>query len=342
MTVSVLDFRNENSVKRWDAFVYERSQLYHHSRWARIISLSYGFRPYYLYIEKNGEIKSVFPLFHVRLPLVRDELVSIPHLESGGIIGPEFCNLYFDFVRRNIKARKMKIYQLRDRIGDFFSNTGDVIMIKRLPGTKEEIITGIKSATTRNYMRRALEKDFEIILQNDGESPHAFYNIYLVKMREFGTPPHSIRFIEKIADEYSQEAKILLVRSAGEVVGAAWYILFNEYLYNLYLVVPRKYLRGKIVYLIQYKAMEMAIKNNLKYLVLGRSTKDSGTYFYKSELGGQPAQLYVYNFSLTGDGYEAQPEKTIKEKYKFASRLWSRFPPFLTNTVGPKIRKWVY
>ncbi len=342
MTVSVLDFRDEKSVERWDKFVYDRNQLYHHSRWARIISLSYGFRPHYLYIEENGEIKSVFPLFHVRLPLVRDELVSIPHLESGGIIGPEFSTLYFDFIRQNIKAERIRIYQLRDGIGDFFSNKDDVVMIKRLPGTKEEIISGIKSATTRNYMRRALEKDFEVIFQNDRQMLRAFYNTYLVKMREFGTPPHSSRFIEKIADEYSQEARLLLVRSAREIVGAAWYILFNEYLYNLYLVVPRKYLREKIVYLIQYKAMEMAVENNLKYFVLGRSTKNSGTYFFKSELGGQPAQMYVYNLLFGGDGYKAQEEKTIKEKYKFASRLWSRFPPFFTNTFGPKIRKWIY
>ncbi len=215
-------------------------------------------------------------------------------------------------------------------------------MIKSLPGAKEQIISGIKSSTTRKYMRRALEKDFEVVIQNDDETLRNFYRVYLVKMREFGTPPHSIRFMRKIAEEYRRETRILLVRSSGEVVGAAWYISFNEYLYGLYLAVPQKYLKDRIVYLIQYKAMEMAIENNFRYLVLGRSTKDSGTYFYKHELGGQPVQVYVYNFLLTDEGYKAGQEKTVKERYKFASRLWSRFPSFFTDTVGPKIRKWVY
>jgi hypothetical protein len=342
MTVSALDFGDERSVARWDAFVYERSQLYHHSRWAKIISLSYGFEPNYLYVEENGEIKSVFPLFHVKIPFLRDELVSLPHLESGGMINPEFFDLYFDFIWRNVKTKRIKIYQFRDEIEDFSSNMNEVIMIKNLPGAKEKIISGIKSATTRNYIRRAIEKDFEVVIQNDDETLRNFYHVYLVKMREFGTPPHSIHFVRKILEEYRREARILLVRSSGEIVGAALFISFNEYLYGLYLVVPRKYLKDKIVYLIYYKSMEMAIENRLRYYVFGRSKKDSGTYFYKHELGCQPEKVYIYNFELTDNGYEAVHEKTAKEKYKVASRLWSRFPPFFTNMVGPKIRKWVY
>jgi hypothetical protein len=342
MTVSVLDFRDEDSVARWDAFVYGGGQLYHHSRWAKIISICYGFEPNYLYVEENGKIESVFPLFRVRFPLVRDEIVSIPHLESGGMINPEFCDSYFDFIRRSMKTKRIKVYQFGERIDDFWANTDEVVMIKSIPRKEEEIISGVRSATTRNYMRKVLEKDFEVIIRNDDETLRNFYRLYLVKMREFGTPPHSIQFMRKIVEEYHQEARILLVRSLGEVVGAAWYILFNEYLYNLYLVVPRKHLKDRIVYLIQYKAMEMATKNNLRYLVLGRSTKQGGTYFYKYELGGQPVQVYMYNLALTDDGYRAVPEKTVKEKYRVASRLWSKFPSFFTDTVGPKIRKWVY
>ena len=342
MNVRLLDKGNTEEVKKWDDFTENHNQLYHHTKWAEIISSSYGFKPYYLYIEDDREIKSVFPLLHVKIPLLKDEIVSIPHLESGGMINTEFYNLYFDFISQYIRVKKIRICQFKDNIGDFSANTNDVIMIKDLPQEKERIISGIKAATTRNYMRRILEKDFEVTTGNSIDDLTSLYKLYLQRMREFGTPPHGFSFLKKIVEGFKEKAIILLVKTPERVAGAALYILFNEYLYNLLLVVPRRYLKEKIVYLLQYKAMELGIENKLKHLVLGRSTKDSGTYFYKSELGGKPIQIYLYNFTLTPDGYKAEQEKTVKEKYEAGAHIWSRLPSFFTDCVGPKLRKWIY
>lgn len=90
MTVSVLDLNNAEETVRWDAFVDKQGTLYHNSHWASILRDIYGFKPYYLFVEDNGEIKSVLPLFHVKAPFLKDELVSIPHVESAGIINLAF------------------------------------------------------------------------------------------------------------------------------------------------------------------------------------------------------------------------------------------------------------
>ncbi|MFA6054112.1 MAG: GNAT family N-acetyltransferase [Thermodesulfovibrionales bacterium] len=342
MTVSSLDFRNGDELKKWDEFVFNRSQLYHHSRWAEIISSVYGFKPSFLYSEKAGQVQSVFPLFRVKVPLFRDELVSIPHLESGGMINTIFYPEYFDYIRRHISARKMKIYQYREQIGSLPSNSDDVVLLKELPEKKELIIPGMKAATARNYTRRVLERDLQVVVENNEAVLGEFYKIYLQRMREFGTPPHGFGYIKKISETFAEDAKIMLIKDSGEVVGASFYIMFNKYLYNLYLAVPQRHLKEKIVYLIQYKAMEMGIDRNLECLVLGRSTKDSGTFFFKTELGGYPIPLYLYHFRLTPEGCESVQEKSVKEKYSSAARIWTKLPSLITDHAGPFIRKWVY
>ena len=61
-----------------------------------------------------------------------------------------------------------------------------------------------------------------------------FYSLYLNKMRNFGTPPHGFKFIKKIADTYGEDCKFLLVKNSNEYLGGGLYILFREFLCNLY------------------------------------------------------------------------------------------------------------
>lgn len=342
MIVKLLDFSREEDVEKWDNFVIKFGQLYHHSRWAKIISSVYTFKPFYLYIENDGEIASVFPLSYVKLSFMRNELVSIPHLEAGGILNAEYYPLYFDYIYRNIRPQRIRIYQLKEPIGDFIANTNEVIMVLELPEKKEEIISGIRSERTRTYIRRALEENYEFIIGNDKFIIKQFYNLYLDKMREFGTPPHGFKFIEKITDTYGENCKFLLVKDSNKYLGAGLYILFREFLYSFYLTVPMEHLKKKTCYFLEYKAMEFALSQGAKYLVLGRCEKGSGGYFYKSKLNGKPVPLFLYTFSLTQNGYKAYLSNTVKQKYGNIANLWSKLPFIVTDKCGPIIRKWVY
>jgi len=342
MVVKLLDFSREEYVEKWNNFVFKFSKLYLHSNWAKILSSIYGFKPYYLYIEEKGEIISVFPLIYVKLPLFKDELVSIPHVESGGIFTPELYSLYFAFIFHNIKPKRLRIYQCGEPLGNFTANTSEVIVILKLPERKEDIISNIKSEPMRRSMRRTLEQKHEVIIGSNNELLHHFYTLYLLKMKEFGTPPHGFKFMKCITDAYNDSFVIILIKSKNEYVGAGFYIQFNECLYNLYFVVPGKFLREKVGYILEYTSMKIAVEKSLKYIVRGRSVKDSGTYLYKIKLGGNPEQLYIYNFKLTPQGYESLEAKTVKERYHFAPKIWSAMPPFFTNKVGPFVRKWVY
>lgn len=342
MVVKVLDFSSEEDVEKWDNFVIKFGRLYHHSRWAEILSSVYTFRPFYLYVENDCEIVSVFPLFYVKLSFIRDELVSIPHLEAGGILNTEYHPLYFDYIYRNITPQRIKIYQFKEPIGDFVANRNEVIMVLELPEKKEEIISGIRSERMRTYIRRALEENYDFIIGNGKDVISQFYDLYLKKMREFGTPPHGIQFMEKIADTYGENCKILLVKDSNEFLGAGLYVLFGEFLYNFYLTVPGEHLRQKAGYFLGYKAKEFALSQGARYLVLGRCAKGSGGYLYKSKLNGKPVQLYLYNFVRTTSGYKALEEKTVKQKYDNIAGLWGKLPSFFTDKAGPLIRRWVY
>jgi hypothetical protein len=343
MIVKRLNPENETEVGRWNNFVSERGRLCHDYRWAAVLRSAYGFEPVYLYGEEHGLIVSVFPLFRVRRPFGGSELVSVPHLESGGMLNTEPFLQYFDHIREHYADPAIRIFQYRDALGELKANTSAVIMEKILPADPEEIIRSLRSPAARTKMRRSLKAGYETVQANDEEAFSLFYGLYLQKMREFGTPAHGNRFFTALRHGFGNDCRILLTRDhRGAVMGAGLYILFGKTLNHLFLVVPASSLRLKVGYLLEYRTMEMAVSLACETVVLGRCEKESGNYFYKSQLNGRAQPLYLYTMKATPDGYSAVEGKTAKEKYRSFARFWTKLPYGITNTAGPLVRKWIY
>src|SRR3989304_1575028 len=133
MKVQILDFSSRSEIKRWDDFVCASGLSYQLSLWARVLRQAYDFEPLYLFIEDQHEIASVLPLIRVRFSPFKDELVSVPHLEAGGIINTSYCHHYLDYLQKNFPVKTIRIYQFQDPISNLRANTQEVIMVKDLP-----------------------------------------------------------------------------------------------------------------------------------------------------------------------------------------------------------------
>jgi serine/alanine adding enzyme len=73
----------------WDAFVEAEpgGQLGHAAAWARVVREAYGLTPVYLEARnEQGAITGVLPLVRFRGLGAKLELVSMPFLDSGGVL----------------------------------------------------------------------------------------------------------------------------------------------------------------------------------------------------------------------------------------------------------------
>jgi hypothetical protein len=343
MIIKSLNFSNKNEVCRWDDFVRGNGQLYHDYRWAGILHSVYSFEPVYLYGEEDGEIVSALPLFLVKKPFGGKEIVSVPHVEAGGLINTGLLSLYLDYLYDHVRPATIKIMQFMEPLGALPANTSDVIIMKDLPLLTDGIIDSVSSATKRNEIRRALEKPYELLIGNDSKLLLDFYSLYLDKMRAFGTPPHSLGFFRAIKEAFGDAFIIIAVKdSTGTVVGAMPCVGFSHVLNSLYLAVSSANLRNLAGYYIEYHLMEYAITNGYSSLILGRSENSGSNYDYKVGLGAKPFPLYRYRFDLISGGYICVMESTAKDKFRFQAHVWAKLPPLITDHLGPLIRKWVY
>lgn len=343
MNVKRLDFTDPAALARWDALARERGRPYHNTGWARVIEGAYGFLPHYLYGEENGELVSLFPLFMVSRPLGGWHGVSLPHVEAAGVLGIEGFPDYLDYLRWEGWAAELTILQCAEPLQGFPAREHEAILVKRLPATVDGIIPSLATGTARNTMRQALRRHYTTEVGCGEELLAPFYHLYLEKMREFGTPPHGLRFFHLLLSEFAGRCAIILLRdgqgvplAAGLVVGA------GETLSCVALVAVARELRMKTGYALMHEVMAHAIGQGYRTLVLGRCEKDSGNYRYKLALGGVPLPLYRYQLDATPAGYQARLVTTAKERYRGLAAIWSHLPAPATDRLGPVLRKWIY
>ena len=343
MIIQSLNLSDKKEVQKWDDYVKMHGQLYHDSRWADILHSVYNFEPKYLYCEEDRTIVSALPLFIVNKPFGGCEIVSIPHIEAAGLINTGSFSMYLDYIYNHLRGNTIKIMQFKEPLGNLPANTSEVIIIKDLPTTTAGIIDSVTDSRKRSYFRKSLKNAYEVVIGNDNKLLSDFYALYLDKMRAFGTPPHSFRFLSAIKDAFGDACKIIAIKdSGGVVVGAIFCVGFSKTLNTLFVIVPASHLENLAGYFIEYHVMEYAVSNGYSSLILGRSEKKGGNYNYKVGLGGKPIPLYRYRFELASDGYRCVEERTAKEKFRLQSKIWAKLPPLITDHLGPFIRKWVY
>lgn len=343
MTVRELDLSDPRAVARWDALARESGELYHHCRWAAVLSRAFSFTPLYLYAEEEGEMAALFPLFLVRRPFGGVQAVSLPHLEAGGVLPAALYRPFLDHLFRRLGECELLILQYGEPLPELPIQSEEAVLVKTLPATPGEIVASLPASNARNLMRQSLRTPYRVEAGNTGELLEIFYRLYLDKMREFGTPPQARSFFRAMAEGFGERcAVIALAEPGGEWAAACLVVGAGATLNSVAFVASAQKLRQLAGYALQYHVFAYALERGYTSLILGRSEKGSGNYAYKKSLGGAPVPLFRYRLRLTEAGCAPLAAKSVKSRYRGLAKSWSRLPAPLTDRLGPVLRKWLY
>ncbi len=330
----------------WDAFVlaHPQSTVYHLAVWRNVIGEAYNHDPFYLAAAHSDskEISGVLPLFHLKSLVFGNQLVSIPFFDMGGVLanGPEEEDALVAEAVRVGKAMNVKVLELRHhrQLSSFVldsAKTHKARMLLELPPSAELLMKGFKSKL-RSQINKALRDGLKADIGGT-ELLDEFYQVFLVNMRDLGSPVHSRRLLECVLKYFSSEARIFIVRKDGRPLAGSIAIGFKSVLENPWASSLRQYSHLSPNMLLYWTMLEYACEKGYHQFDFGRSTPDEGTYKFKAQWGAKPEPLNWVNISLNGGGRK----NSIAEdsKFRMASEIWKRLPVSVTRVVGPRIRK---
>jgi len=344
----------EAGLDAWNEYVLNSpdSNIYQLSGWKNVIENAYGHQTYYLVAVDNNDmkIKGILPMVHLKHFLFGNSLISMPYFDMGGILADNET-ISEELLKEAIQIGKhvgvneveLRYAQHVNGLGksvhfdsDFIKLKNDKVrMLLELPDSSDNLMKSFKSKL-RSQIKKPIKEGLEYEIGGI-ELLDEFYTVFLVNMRDLGSPVHSKKLLKHMLQEFSKSTRIVLVRKDGIPLAGSVISGYREILENPWASSLRKYGHLSPNMLLYWAMLEYGCDHGFKYFDFGRSTPGEGTYHFKKQWGAEPELLQWYYYSFT-----SKPEEQgISEKSKFEKLIgyWQKLPVSVTRVIGPVIRK---
>ncbi|MFW6061659.1 MAG: FemAB family XrtA/PEP-CTERM system-associated protein [Planctomycetota bacterium] len=337
---SVVQVDVSRSLPSWQPYLssHPKAGLFHDPRWGQLMQEVYGAQPFYLTARREQETVGVLPLVLQRSLLFGRRLCSVPYFDAAGILADDAeagdaLLAAAGELRDEHRCRAVELRQLQSLSDDLPTRTDKVTMWLDLPEGRDAMWDQLKSKV-RNKLRKAMKNDLEV-QSGGGELTGEFYDVYSRNMRDLGSPPHSRRFFDRLAELFPDEIRLYVARADGRphaaalglVNGRTWHLPWSSSDRRF-----RNYSANRLMY---WTMLADAADGGCAWFDFGRSTRDSGTHEFKREWGAEELQLHWQH--LVAEGAAPPDLRPEKGAFRMLTSLWRRLPVPMARLLGPRI-----
>ena len=319
------------------------SGLAHSPEWFSLIQRAYGHAPLYLSMDDGNGRSGVLPAFVVRRPFFGTVVTSMPFLDSGGPCSRSAETRKLLVEHLVAEARRIGAARVELRCSERLDMPQQPLEHKvnltlPLPADPDQLWRGLDKQV-RNQVRKAERSGLTV--DNGGvENLRAFYEAFVVRMRDLGSPPHAPEFLRAVVEAFGPRARIVLVRKGTLTIGALIALAFKDRLVVPWAICLKEHFSLCPNMLLYWETLRSACVEGFRRFDFGRSTRDSGTYRFKRQWGAQEEPLFWYGLSLKHASSQVA-EPVQGSKTLLLSKAWQRLPLALTRCVGPRIRRYL-
>ena len=340
--------------------------------WSQALAKGLGHRSFFVQAKQGSELVGVLPLQLVESRLFGRFLVSLPYVNTAGVVA-ESDSIAMALVGRAIEladALDVKHLELRHERAIEHPKliagvTDKVHMRLPLPATSEELWDSIK-AKVRNQIRKAQKTDGFSVAWGGEELLPEFYDIFCRNMRDLGTPPFSRRLFAEILRAFpnrstwragcrqapnmvddaecpganalrlaeSAAAELCVVRLNGRAVASGLLVHGPGTTQVPSASSLREFNSTNANMLLYWSLLTRSIERGQREFDFGRSTRDGGTYKFKAQWGAVEHPAVWQHYVRRGQASDMRP---TSGKFQKAIQIWQRLPVWLTKLIGPGI-----
>jgi serine/alanine adding enzyme len=337
-SIRVEEFRGDAA--EWDRYVRRsvNGTFCHLSGWREVITGVLGHECHYFVArDDSGECQGVLPLARVRSRLFGDYLLSMPFLSYGGPIGtPEAEQQLGRHAQHLAQEFKVKLLELRTRHrarSDLQITDRKVTVLLPLPASEEALMAKFHGRL-RTKIRRPIKEGMEVRIGADQRD--AFYAVFARNMRDLGTPVLPRRFFDELARVFAGEVVFCAVYDRGQPLAAGCGFIWGQEFELTWASSLREHTQRAPNILLYWGLMQHMIGRGLGVFNFGRSTPGGGTHRFKMQWCGDTVPLPWLQWSSTGTAAPPSPDRPL---FHMATRVWSRMPLAVANTIGPLLAR---
>ena len=307
--------------------------------WLAVLAQGLRHEPYCIEAVADGQVVGLLPLCYVQSLLFGRFLVSLPYLNTGGVLADDedVARALIDRAIELADQLKVRYLELRheqpiEHPGLTKTLTSKVHMRLALPDTSEQLWKDF-SPKVRNQIRKG-EKAGLTVHWGNLELLDEFYAVFSRNMRDLGTPVFSRKLFENILRQFSDRAELCAVRNEGRPLAAGLLVHGSRVTEVPSASSLRSHNASNANMFMYWHLLQRAIARGRKVFDFGRSSQDSNTFRFKKQWGAKPEpaawQYYVREGSVSDMRLESG-------KYDRLVRMLRRLPVPVTRWFGPAI-----
>jgi FemAB-related protein (PEP-CTERM system-associated) len=310
-----------------------------HPGWLAVLRDGLGHVPYCLEARDEGKTCGVLPLAYVKSWLFGRYLVSLPYLNSGGVVAEDDATarrLIDEAVkladRLRVKHLGLRHEKPLDHPALAEQSSGKVHMRLALPGTAGKLWDGF-DAKVRNQVRKG-QKNGLTAAWGGAELLPEFYAVFSQNMRDLGTPVYGERLFRAVLRQFPGQAELCVMRAEGQAVAAALLLHGRGVTEVPSASSLRAFNHTNANMLMYWNLLQRACERGQAVFDFGRSSPDSSTYKFKKQWGAKPEPAVWQFYRRGGQLDDVRPDNP---RYQRLIRLWQKLPLRLANWLGPKV-----
>jgi FemAB-related protein (PEP-CTERM system-associated) len=310
-------------------------------RWLGVLHRALGHVPMLLRAQRTEETVGILPMVLVRSFIFGRFLVSLPYLNTGGVLADEreVADALIDRAVQLANELDVRFLELRHECPHTHHSlsatmTEKVHMRLNLPKTIDDLRSQLHSKV-RNQVRKGESQALTIHWGREDRLTE-FYGVFSRNMRDLGTPVYGQSLFREVLRAFENEAELCIVRRQERAIAGAL-ILHGTGVTE----VPsasslREFNNTNANMLMYWHLLCRAVERGQRVFDFGRSSLDTGTYRFKEQWGARPYPAAWQYHVRRGQANEMRP---TNDRYQRMIRIWRRLPVPLTRLIGPRIMR---
>jgi hypothetical protein len=263
----------------WDQLLasHPETTVFHTSAWARVLSSSYGYRPFYFRAIDNGNLAALFPFMEIRSWVTGTRGVSLPFTDECPPILPvgSSFNEAMDHVIALATSRGWKTVEIRGRgpgLGNLPASAEYLSHDLDLTGGETSVLSQYRPNVKRN-IRKAEREGISVSEDHTPEGLREFYHLNCLTRREHGLPPQPIRFFEHLREHVLEKGLgfLLMARHKKKAIAGALFLLSGGKAIFKYGASDRRYQALRANNLVFRDAIRLLCRKGVRTLSFGRT-----------------------------------------------------------------------
>lgn len=328
---------------QWDCYVqgHPHGSFFHQVGWKRVMEKTYGYKPFYFYIEHEGSIAGIAPSFLVSNWVTGPCLISLPFAVYGGICAsdPESESALIGHLEKLARKLNVEHLELRNRGGEtlpgYHANCRYSTFTVPLAASKETLYQRFPKDI--RYMIRKGEKA-GLRARHGLEQLDVFYHLMTVNLRRLGTPAFPRALFRNLIEEYPGQVTLTVVYAGDKPVAGGMAFSFREWMQPYYVGSLEEAKSLAANNFLWWELIQLAAEKGHTIFDFGRSKNGSGNFDFKKKWNPkiEPLSYQVHLVRRTG-----VPNFTpTNPAFHMATGLWKKLPLSLTRILGPRVVRW--